>query len=448
MGRRSSGAVTPMVNQGDTSFVIFSLALVMLMTPGLALFYGGMVRGQNVLATIMHSFTLLGLISLQWALFGYSLAFGPDHWGLIGDFFSWFGLAGVGAAPNPDYAATIPHQAFMLFQMMFAVITPALICGAYAERMKFPAFILFSLLWSTLIYDPLCHWVWGCGGWMRNLGVLDFAGGVVVHISSGASALACAMFLGPRRGYRKSPFLPHNLPMTILGAGLLWFGWFGFNAGSALAAGGLAVSAATVTHLASAAGAVAWMSAEWFHQGKPTTLGLVSGAVAGLATITPASGFVGPMAAILIGLVAGALCYWGVSLKWKFGYDDSLDVVGVHGLGSTWGVLAVGLFASQAINPAGADGLLHGGGSLLAAQALAVVVAWVLGFGGSWLLLLLVDSLVGLRVSAQEEMEGLDLSLHGETGYTGTGGGSFAPASDMGQSGGIAARPALDSHGH
>ncbi len=417
-----------MISAGDTSFVIVSMALVMLMTPGLALFYGGMVRSKNVLGTTMQSYMLLGLISLQWALFGYSLAFGPDHWGLIGDL-SWLGLAGVGAQPNPDYAATIPHQAFMMFQMMFAVITPALICGAYAERAKFSGFILFSLLWATLIYDPLCHWVWGTGGWLRALGVLDFAGGIVVHVSSGASALACAIFFGPRQGYKKTPFMPHNLPMTILGAGLLWFGWFGFNAGSALAAGGLAASAVTVTHLASAAGAVAWVFAEWLHQGKPTTLGVASGAVAGLATITPASGFVGPMAGVLIGLVAGVLCYWGVSLKWRLGYDDSLDVVGVHGLGSTWGLIAVGLFASRSVNPAGADGLLYGGGGLLAVQALAVGVVWVLGFAGSWLLLKLVDALVGLRVAADEEVEGLDLSLHGETGYSLlTPSGTFAPA--------------------
>jgi Amt family ammonium transporter len=376
-----------------------------------------MVRSKNVLGTIMQSFMLLGVISLQWAILGYSLAFGPDCWGMIGDF-SWLGLHGVGAQPNPDYSATTPHQAFMMFQMMFAIITPALICGAYAERTKFSGFILFSLLWATLIYDPLCHWVWGVGGWLRNLGVLDFAGGIVVHVSSGASALACAVVLGRRQGWKKTPFMPHNLPLTLMGAGLLWFGWFGFNAGSALAAGGLAASAVTVTHLASAAGAVAWVAAEWLHQGKPTTLGVASGAVSGLATITPASGFVGPMAGIFIGLVAGVLCYSGVSLKWKLGYDDSLDVVGVHGVGSTWGLLAVGLFAQTAINPAGADGLLYGGSSLLAVQALAVLVVWTLGFCGSWVLLKVVDGLVGLRVEPDRELEGLDLSLHGETGYS------------------------------
>lgn len=424
-----------MINAGDTCFVLMSVALVMLMTPGLALFYGGMVRSKNVLGTIMQSFMLLGAVSLQWALVGYSLSFGPDVHGLIGDL-SWAGLAGVGESPNPDYAATIPHQAFMLFQMMFAIITPALICGAYAERTKFSACVLFSLLWATLIYDPLCHWVWGVGGWMREMGVLDFAGGTVVHVSSGASALACALYLGRRHGFKKTPFMPHNLPMTLLGAGLLWFGWFGFNAGSALAAGGLATSAATATHLASAAGAVAWVLAEWLHQGKPTTLGVASGAVAGLATITPASGFVGPMPAVFIGLVAGVLCYWGVSLKWKLGYDDSLDVVGVHGLGSTWGLLAVGLFATRAVNPAGADGLLSGGSGLLAVQALAVVVVWGLGFAGSWVLLKVVDTLVGLRVAPAEELEGIDLSLHGETGYSLVSpSGSFAPEGVLAESG-------------
>jgi len=422
----AEAAPPPAISSGDTTFVLISAALVMLMTPGLALFYGGMVRSKNVLGTIMQSFMLLGLISVQWAVFGYSLAFGPDHWHLIGDL-SWLGLQGVGGAPNPDYAATIPHQAFMMFQMMFAIITPALICGAFAERMKFSAFVIFSLVWATLIYDPLAHWVWGVGGWMRNLGALDFAGGTVVHISSGASALACAIVLGRRQGYKKTPFMPHNLPMTVLGAGLLWFGWYGFNAGSALAAGDLATSAFTATHLASAAAAVSWVFAERLHQGKPTTLGVASGAVAGLVAITPASGFVGPMSAIIIGLVAGALCYWGVSLKWKFGYDDALDVVGVHALGGTWGALATGLFASKAINAAGADGLINGNPSLLAIQAITVLCTWALGFAGSWVLLKAIDAAVGLRVSPDQELEGLDLSLHGETGYTlGPASGSFA----------------------
>ncbi|MFH0811204.1 MAG: ammonium transporter [Pseudomonadota bacterium] len=405
------------MNSGDTAFVLVSAALVMLMTPGLALFYGGMARGKNVLGTIMHSFMILGLVSVWWAVCGYSLAFGPDHGGLIGDL-SWLGLSGVGAEPYAGYAATIPHQVFMVFQMMFAVITPALISGAYAERVKFSSFVIFTLLWVTFIYAPLAHWVWGIGGWMRQLGALDFAGGTVVHISSGASALAFAIILGRRQGWRVSPFVPHNLPMTILGAGLLWFGWFGFNAGSALAANGLAASAFVVTHLAAAAAAVSWTAAEWVYQGKPTTLGVASGAVAGLVAITPASGFVEPMAAVAIGLVAGVLCYWGVSLKWKLGYDDALDVVGVHGLGGTWGALATGIFATTAVNGAGADGLLYGNPSLLAVQAMTVLVTWALGFGGSWIILKVVQAVAGLRVSPEQEMEGLDLSVHGETGYS------------------------------
>jgi Amt family ammonium transporter len=418
-----------MINAGDTAFVLISAALVMLMTPGLALFYGGMVRSKNILGTLMQCFLILGLVSVQWALWGYSLAFGPDHWSLLGDL-SWLGLRGVGAVPS-HYAPTIPHEVFMVFQMMFAVITPALICGAFAERMKFSAFILFSLLWATIIYDPLAHWVWG-GGWIGAMGALDFAGGTVVHISSGASALACALVLGRRRGYKVVPFVPHNLPMTILGAGLLWFGWYGFNAGSALAANGLAASAFTVTHLAAAAAAVSWISAEWLHQGKPTTLGIASGAVAGLVAITPAAGFVGPVAALIIGLVAGVLCYWGVSLKWKLGYDDSLDVVGVHGLGGSWGALATGVFASTAINPAGAAGLLEGNGSQLAVQAVSVLATWAFAFGGSWAILKVVQVLVGLRVAPDQEQEGLDLSLHGETGYSlGAPSGSFGAAEGL-----------------
>jgi Amt family ammonium transporter len=424
-----------MINTGDTAFVLVSAALVMLMTPGLALFYGGMVRSKNVLGTLMHSFAILGVVSIWWALVGYSLAFGPDHGGLIGDL-SWVGLSGVGGAPNPDYAATIPHQVFMMFQMMFAVITPALICGAYAERIKFSAYLVFTLLWATVVYAPLAHWVWGVGGWMRQMGALDFAGGTVVHISSGASALACAIMLGRRQGYKVQPFVPHNLPMTILGAGLLWFGWFGFNAGSALAANDLAASAFTVTHLAAAAAAVSWIAAEWLHQGKPTTLGVASGAVAGLVAITPASGFVGPMSALIIGLVAGALCYWGVSLKWKLGYDDALDVVGVHGLGGTWGALATGVFASKAVNAAGADGLIYGNPSLVATQAMTVAATWALALGGSFVLLKLVQGLMGLRLTPDQELEGLDLSVHGETGYSlGAATGSFSAGEAFAPSG-------------
>ena len=415
-----------MIDSGDTAFLMVSAALVMLMTPGLALFYGGMVRAKNVLGTLMQCLIILGLVSLVWALYGYSLAFGPDHGGLIGDL-TYVGLAGVGGAPNADYAATIPHQVFMVFQLMFAVITPALICGAFAERMKFPGFLLFTLLWATFIYAPLAHWVWAVGGWMREMGALDFAGGTVVHISSGASALACALVLGRRAGWRQTPFVPHNLPMTILGAGLLWFGWFGFNAGSALAANELAAQAFTVTHLAAAAATVSWVLAEWLHAGKPTTLGAASGCVAGLVAITPASGFVGPMAAVVIGLMGGVLCFWGVSLKWRLGYDDALDVVGVHGVGGTWGAVATGLFASTAVNGAGADGLIYGGAQLLGVQLVAVAATWALGVAGSLILLKAVQAAVGLRVSPEQELEGLDLALHGETGYSlSTASGAFA----------------------
>jgi len=406
-----------MINNGDTAFILLSAALVMLMTPGLALFYGGMVRSKNVLGTIMQSFIIIALISVQWILFGYSLAFGPDVGGVIGNL-SWFGLTGVGLEPNPDYAKTVPHQAFMIYQAMFAIITPALLMGAIAERMKFKTFFIFILLWATLVYDPIAHWVWATGGWIKKMGGLDFAGGIVVHISSGISALAAALLVGKRRGFGIEPMAPHSLPMTIAGAGILWFGWFGFNAGSAIAAGMLSTSAFVVTHIAGAAGALSWAVVEWVYKGKPTTLGAASGAVAGLATITPASGFVAPMPALFIGLTAGVFCYLGVVGKNKFGYDDSLDVVGIHGVGGTWGVLAVGLFASKAINEAGANGLFFGNPALLGVQALAVVVAWVYAFVMTFVLLKLLDWTMGLRVSEEEEDTGLDLSQHSETGYS------------------------------
>jgi Amt family ammonium transporter len=412
----SSASEVSKINPGDTAWILMSAALVMLMTPGLALFYGGMVRTKNVLGTIMQSFMIIALISVQWMLIGYSLAFGPSRWGIIGDL-SWFGLHGVGLTPNPDYAATVPHQAFMIYQAMFAVITPALIMGAIAERMKFKAFVIFALLWSTLVYDPIAHWIWGAGGWLREMGALDFAGGIVVHISSGISALAAALLLGKRRGFGTEPMAPHNLPMTIAGAGILWFGWFGFNAGSAITAGMLSTSAFVVTHLAAAAGALSWSLVEWIYKGKPTTLGLVSGAVAGLATITPAAGFVPPWAALIIGLGAGIFCYGGVVAKNKFGYDDSLDVVGIHGVGGTLGALAIGLFATQTINPAGRNGLFFGTPELLGAQALAVIVAWVYAFGITFILLKILDWTIGLRVSEEEEHSGLDLTQHSETGY-------------------------------
>jgi len=412
------------IDSGDTAWLLTSSALVLLMTaPGLALFYGGMVRQKNALATIMQSFIVLALISVQWVLWGYSLAFGPDKGGIVGGL-DWFGLRGVGLQPNPDYAATVPHQAYMVFQLMFAVITPALITGTFAERMKFSTFIVFTLVWATLIYDPLAHWVWGTGGWLKRAGALDFAGGTVVHISSGVLALAAALVIGRRRGYGREPMPPHNLPLTVAGASLLWFGWFGFNAGSALTAGALATSAFVVTNTATAAAALGWMFTEWTARGKPTVLGAASGAVAGLVAITPASGYVSPMASIVIGAVAGFLCYHACNLKAKFGYDDSLDVVGVHGVGGTWGALATGLFAWKAINPDGGDGLLHGNPGQVWVQLTAIAASWVFAFVGTFVILKVLDVLMGLRVSEQDEAAGLDLSQHSETAYM-LGGSSY-----------------------
>ncbi|MEJ5330160.1 MAG: ammonium transporter [Desulfobaccales bacterium] len=405
------------MNPANTAFVLVSAALVMLMTPGLALFYGGMVRGKNVLATIMQNFVLLAVIGVQWALIGYSLAFGPDIGGVIGSL-EWIGLQGVGAEPFKAYSETIPHSTFMIFQAMFAIITPALITGAWAERMKFSAFLVFILLWSTLVYDPVAHWVWGDGGFLKGLGALDFAGGTVVHINAGAAALAAALVMGRREGYGREAFIPHNLPMTILGAGLLWFGWFGFNAGSALAADGLAASAFVATHLATCAAVLSWLATEWLVRGKPTTLGAASGAVAGLVAVTPAAGFVGPMSALLIGLGAGVLCYLAVLAKVKLGYDDSLDVVGVHGVGGLWGALATGLFACKAVNDAGADGLFFGNPALLGIQVVAVLVTIVYSFVLSLILLKIVDALMGLRVAKDDEVAGLDLTEHQEAGYS------------------------------
>jgi len=404
------------MNAGDTAFLLLSAALVMLMTPGLALFYGGMVRRKNVLGTIMQSFIIIGLISVEWVLVGYSMAFGPDQGGIIGDL-TWFGLRGVGLDPYPDYVATVPHQAFMVYQMMFAVITPALITGAFAERFKFSTFLLFTLLWSLLVYNPVAHWVWGVGGWIRNLGVLDFAGGTVVHITSGVSALAAALVVGKRRGFGTENMAPHNLPMTVLGAAILWFGWFGFNAGSALAAGGLSTSAFVATHVAAAAATLSWVFVEWVHRGKPTVLGAASGCVAGLVAITPAAGFVAPIPAIVLGLGAGALCYSAVMLKGRIGYDDSLDVVGVHCVGGTFGSLATGLFATTAVNAAGANGLFYGNPKLLALQALAAGVCLLYSFVVSLLLLIALDKIIGLRVTKEDEVMGLDLTQHGEAGY-------------------------------
>jgi Amt family ammonium transporter len=404
------------INGADTAWVLVSTALVMLMTPALGLFYGGMVRGKNVLSTIMHSFFILALISVQWILWGYSLAFGPDKGGVIGGL-EWLGLNGVGLEPNPDYAATIPHQAFMIFQMTFAVITPALISGAFAERKRFKSFVVFTLLWATLVYAPVAHWVWGVGGWIRALGALDFAGGTVVHIISGISALVCALVLGKRVGYGTEPMQPHNVTMTVLGTALLWFGWFGFNAGSALGSGTLAVSAFVATNTAAAMAALTWMTASWIRHKQPSVLGAACGAVAGLVGITPAAGYVTPMAAILIGFFAGAGCFIAVEMFVRGRVDDALDVFGVHGVGGVIGALATGIFATKTINPAGADGLLYGNPGQLVTQAIAVVVVALYAAGVTWVLLKLVDLVLGLRVTKEEEERGLDVSQHGEVAY-------------------------------
>jgi Amt family ammonium transporter len=397
-----------------------STVLVLGMTvPGLAFFYGGLVRRKNVLSILMQCFIITCVITLQWVLFGYSLVFGPDTGlGLIGSL-KWAGLQFVGGAPNPDYAANIPHLVFMIFQGMFAIITVALMIGAFAERMKFSAFVIFIFLWSTLVYDPLAHWVWGVGGWMRNLGALDFAGGIVVHVSSGVSALVLAILLGKRSGYDHQPFRPHNLPFTVLGAALLWIGWFGFNAGSALGANELAANAFITTQVAAAAAGFTWALIEWRHHGAPTILGLATGVVAGLVAITPASGFVNPMNALIIGALAAFFCYLGVVwLKTKLGYDDSLDVFGVHGVGGIWGTIATGLFAELAVNPAGADGLFFGNPQLLLIQLLLVVITPLFAVLMTWIIFKVVDGLVGMRVEEKDEIVGLDLTQQHESAYT------------------------------
>ncbi len=407
----------PTADTGDTTFIIFSAALVLLMTPGLALFYGGMVRKKNVLGTTMQSVIAIVLISLQWIIIGYTLAFGPDKAGLIGGL-EWLGLKDVGLTPNPDYAATIPAQVFMVFQMMFAILTPALISGAIAERMRFPAYVAFVLLWATLVYDPVAHWVWGVDGWIRTLGALDFAGGTVVHILSGVSALVACLVLGKRKNRPTEPTLPHNIPMVVMGAALLWFGWFGFNAGSALGANGIAAAAFVTTNTAAAAAALSWLAAEWMHHGKPTVLGLVSGAVAGLVAITPAAGFVTPMAAIIIGIISGVLCYFMIAVvKGKLGYDDSLDAFGMHSVGGTWGAIATGLFATTTVNPAGADGLFYGDPSLLFKQLIAVVATYAFAALATFIILKAVGLVFKLRVSPEEEEAGLDITQHGEDAY-------------------------------
>jgi Amt family ammonium transporter len=404
------------IDSGDTAFVLMSAALVLLMTPGLAFFYGGMVRGKNVLGTMMQSVMAIAVVTIQWIVIGYSLGFGPDKSHFVGGL-EWIGLRGVGMAPNPDYAATIPHQAYMIYQCMFAVITPALITGAIAERMKFKTFLVFMLLWSTLVYDPVAHWVWGTGGWLRNMGALDFAGGTVVHISSGVSALVAALMIGRRRGYPDTPMPPHNLPYTLLGAGLLWFGWFGFNAGSAVTAGTVATGAFIATHAAAASAALGWVVMDWAIKGRPTALGAASGAVAGLVAITPASGYVGPLSAIVIGAVAGCVCFLVVTMRARTMVDDSLDVFGVHGTGGTLGALLTGLFAQKAVNAAGADGLFFGNPGLFGTQLIAVLATWVYSAAVTFVLLKLLDATMGLRVNAEQEDEGLDVAEHGESAY-------------------------------
>ena len=408
------------INAGDTAWVLASAALVMLMTPGLGFFYGGLVRRKNVLSTVMHSFFILCLISVQWVLWGYSLAFGPDvkGWGLIGDL-SWIGLAGVTLAPNKDYAPTIPHQAYMMFQMMFAVITPALISGAFAERKRFKAFVLFSLLWATFVYDPLAHWVWGHGGWLGKLGALDFAGGTVVHISSGVSALVAAWVLGKRITHKRGEDVePHDIPMVVLGCALLWFGWFGFNAGSALAANGLAVSAFVNTNTAAAMAALTWLTISWAHKGQPSVVGATAGAVAGLVAITPAAGYVTPGASIIIGLLVSLVCYGAVMLRDRMNVDDALDVWAVHGVGGTVGAVCTGLFATTVINAGAANGALYGNVSQLWIQLIAVTASWVFSGAMTFVILKVVNVVVPLRVSEREEAMGLDLSQHSEIAYS------------------------------
>ena len=403
------------INTGDTAWVLISTALVLMMTPALAFFYGGMVRKKNILSTLNLSFITIALLSIQWVLFGYSLAFGTDIHGIIGGL-NFFGLAGVGAEPNAAYAPTIPHLAFCAFQMMFAIITPALITGAFVERVRFKTFLVFTILWATLIYDPVCHWVWGQGGILKQLGALDFAGGTVVHITAGFSALAFAMAIGTRQGYGQRTFEPHNIPYSVLGAGLLWMGWFGFNGGSALAANGLAVNALVTTNTAAAAAGLMWMFLSW-RDNKPSVLGIVTGAVVGLVAVTPASGFVTPVAAMIIGLVASVVSYYSIHLRQKLNLDESLDVWACHGMGGVTGALLTGLFATLSVNAAGANGLFYGNPSLFFTQLLTVVIVAAFAFGMTFGITKLLARWMGLRVSQVEEEVGLDLSEHGERAY-------------------------------
>ena len=405
-----------MIDSGATAWVLTATALVMLMTPGLALFYGGLVRRKNVLSILMQCMFILGLVSVTWVLVGYTLAFGPDvqGWGIIGGLDN-LGLKGVGVDPGP-YSAHIPATAFALFQMMFAIITPALIIGAFAERKRFKAFVLFTLLWSLLVYSPICHWVWGQGGWLNKLGVLDYAGGTVVHISSGVAALVAALVLGPRVRRESERFQPHDVRLTVIGAGILWFGWFGFNGGSALAANGLAVNAVLVTNTAAGMGALTWLTMSWLHKGSPSVIGAVSGAIAGEVAITPASGFVDPSSAIVIGFLAGAVCYGAILLRERMKVDDALDVWAVHGVGGTLGILLTGVFAVTAVNVAG-RGLVDGNAGQVGTQLIAIAATWIYSGVATLVILKVVDALVGLRVDEAEEEAGLDASQHGEVAW-------------------------------
>lgn len=404
------------IDTGDTAFMLISTAMVMFMTPGLALFYGGMVRAKNVLSVLMYSFFALAAVTVAWVVLGYTLAFGPDHGGLIGGL-KWFMLSGVGQAPNPAYAATIPAVVFMMYQCMFAVITPALITGAFVERLKFSAYLVFILAWSLLVYAPLAHWVWAVGGWLRELGALDYAGGAVIHASAGAAGLAAAIVVGRRRGYNQELMHPHNIPMALTGGAILWFGYFGFNAGSALTAGGLAGMSFAATHLSAAAGSIGWVVTERLKSGKPTTLGAITGAVAGLVIVTPAAGFISLPTALVMGFISGGACYWAVAMKWRLGYDDSLDVFGIHLVAGTLGMLATGLVAQKAINPAGNNGLFFGNASFLGIQALTVGVSIAYSFAATFVILKIINAVIGLRVTDEEEKMGLDLSRHNEAGY-------------------------------
>ncbi|MFL0194496.1 ammonium transporter [Clostridium sp. WILCCON 0269] len=405
------------VNGADTVFVIMSTVLVMIMTPGLALFYGGMVRGKNTLNSTLHSYSALAIVSIQWILIGYTLCFGRDIGGLIGGL-NFAGLKGVGITPNAAYSSTIPQQAFMIFQLMFAIITSAVISGSIAERMKFMHWVVFLLLWTTLVYDPIAHWVWGAGGWLRTLGALDFAGGNVVEISSGISGLVAALMLGKRKNVGK----PSSLPLTCLGAGLLWFGWYGFNAGSALGVNGVALNAFITTNTSAATSVVSWSICEYIYRKKVTSLGVVSGIVAGLVAITPAAGFVSPMASIIVGLVAGTVCYIAITfVKAKFGYDDALDVFGCHGIGGIWGGIATGIFAWKAVNPAGANGLIHGNPKLIGIQLIAILASIAYSAIGTFVVIKIISVVGSIRTSERNEQTGLDVTEHGEEAYGGLG---------------------------